>query len=630
MIGLDRNTHLHLLKTPQPFVANLHGVADDVSSWVLTHSELRRLLRSEGYSALIRSCLTTTTILFLGIRADDIAAGGQLAALTRAGIDTGSHYWLTSRGDHLTDDWAENAGLQVIRYNASNNRSEIDEFFNDILHFVPPENDISPPPVVPDHPVPPTLALPSPASLSQEGAEAIRQALNARVARILEPGTPESYATYEEFASDYDEAIYRAWYTAPGSPLLGFTLEEEAGEGAFGRVYRATASGGNQVAIKVLREEVRRNPQLLGSFRRGVRAMRILSKHHVAGMVTYQQASEIPAFVVMDWVDGPTLTEAVEARYLDDWDSILKVACEMATIIRRAHRIPERVLHRDVRPSNIMFDRFFTHPDAWDVVVLDFDLSWHTGALEQSLVHSTLTGYLAPEQIHAIPHCSTRHAAVDSFGVGMTLFYMISGVDPVPEQHLHNGWSPALYKAAARRASRLVSLSRRYARLIINATNNTQADRWDMTQIQDELQRLSAAQSDPETMVSAELIAEEIAARSERDYEWNDDNGMAHIRLPSGADIRIAGSETSRRIAIGVNWSASGRQERKKIRKWIRPAGERCAKILKAAGWSITTSNVQRTGSIALEATIRASRAATSLSKQVRASTDLVSELGFE
>ena len=627
--GRHAGRYLHLLKTPHPFVANLHGIADDVSSWVLTRSELRRLIKYSGYSTLTTSCLTTTTILFIGIRADDIAAGGQLEALTRAGVDAGPHYWLTGRDDYGTNRWAEEAGLQVIKYQPDDTHSQVVEFFGDILRFVPEDNDMLPP-VVPGNRVFQSATLPSPEFLAQEEADVIRQALNAKAITLLKPGTPESYVRYENFAAEYDEAIYRAWYTAPGNQLLGFTLEEEVGHGAFGRVFRATAPDGRQVAIKVLLEEVRRNPQLLGSFRRGVRAMGFLRDRRVAGMVMYQEASEIPAFVVMDWVDGPTLAQAVEAKYLEDWDAILRVACDMAGVLRRAHAIPERVLHRDIRPSNIMFDRFHSHPDAWDVVVLDFDLSWHMGALEKSVVHGALTGYLAPEQIQATPGCSTRHAAVDSFGMGMTLYYMVSGTDPVPEQHMHTGWSQVVHGVAARRRSHWMSLPARYARLVINATDNNQAERWDITQIHDELERLRVAQASPEAIVSAELLAEEIAAGLERDYEWEEDSGAARISLASGAEVRLRGSETERRIVVDLNWSTSGRQERKKVGKWIGPAGERCVGILKGAGWRIVNSNIQRKGSIALEAAIRSEKATGSLASQVTAMEKIVRELSFE
>ena len=406
---------------------------------------------------------------------------------------------------------------------------------------------------------------------------------------------------------------------------------EEVAHGAFGRVYRASAPDGRQVAIKVLHEEVRRDTTLLGSFRRGVRAMRFLRNRDVAGMVAYQEASEIPAFVVMDWVDGPTLSEALEARQIDDWDSTLKIGCQMTDVIRCAHEIPERVLHRDVRPSNIMLDGFYSRPDAWRVVVLDFDLSWHQGALEKSVIHGAPVAYLSPEQIQATPGASTRHAAVDSFGVGMTLYFMIAGSDPLPAQHRHLDWGRTVLAAALDRdKTRWMSLPYRYARLIIKATEDSQARRWDMSQIKDELERLRAAFLDPTNVVSAELLAEEIAAGSGRVYGWEDDLATAVMQLTSGLVVRITGDESARLVIVNLNWCSSGQEERKQVGKWMSPATGRCVKMLKASGWRIKTRNVQPPQSMVLEATLAVQLAATSLRQQSDVVSRVAVEMNFE
>ena len=629
--GRYAKSFLHSLKSPHPFVANLHGIGDDESSWVFTKHDLRHLLKSEGYQTFIRSCLATTTVLFLGISADDVAAGGHIEALTHAGIDSGPHYWLTNRVDLKTDTWAEQAGIQIIRYH---NHSEIIDFFEDVLRFVPDDGP-SPPPVVLENLLEhQETLLPSAEHLSQLEAEEIRRVLNTHAKQLLTIESSDSYSKYEDFCTSYDEAIYRAWYTSvttPANKLLGFTLIEEVAHGAFGRVYRASAPDGKQVAIKVLHEEIRRNPLLLGSFRRGVRSMRFLMNRDVSGMVAYQEASEIPAFVVMDWVDGPTLHEAQESRQIDDWGSILKIGLQMADIIRYAHAIPERVLHRDIRPSNIMLEGFYSRPNEWQVVMLDFDLSWHQGALEQSVVHGALFGYLAPEQIQATPGASTRHAAVDSFGLGMTLYFMITGRDPLPDQHRHYDWKKTVQEAALGHGkTSWVSLPYRYVRLIIKATDDIQAKRWDMSQIKDELERLIDAFLNPTEVVSAELLAEEIAARSNRVYEWNDDLATAVIQLVSGAIIKITGNESDRLVVVHLNWSRSGKQEHKQVGKWMAPAADRCAKMLKSEGWKIRTKNVQPPHSMVLEATLTVPLAASNLIKQAGAVSTVAEELTFE
>ena len=67
-----------------------------------------------------------------------------------------------------------------------------------------------------------------------------------------------------------------------------------------------------------------------------------------------------------------------------------------------------------------------------------------------------------------------------------------------------------------------------------------------MSQIRDELERLGHAFLNPTKVVSAELLAEEIAARSGRTYEWNDDLVMAVFQLVSGSVIKITGNESDR------------------------------------------------------------------------------------
>lgn len=509
----------HVLRSPRRFITNLHGTVEDSSSWILTKTQMRNLLRNEGYKTFIRTCVSSNTVLFLGVSADDIAVGGHFEALSDLGIDVGPHFWVTDRRDSATDRWAERSGIRVIRYNAhGDDHHELDELFDDLIRYMPVD-DNAPPVFIPDTIQTQTI-LPPPHQLAKEDSETIRAVLNERAQRILGNDSGQQYDEFDEFCKQYDEPIYRAWYTTSEegeNSLLGYKLLQEIARGAFGRVYRSLTEDGEQVAIKVLREDVRREPGLMQCFRRGVRSMRILSDHDVDGMVPYRSASEIPAFVVMDWVEGPDLREAVSARRLNDWAGILRVGVDLAAIINSAHRLPERVLHRDLRPSNVMLEGFDVL-DEWGVVVLDFDLSWHKGATEMTVIQhaAAMVGYLAPEQLAPDSHISTRHASVDSFGLGMTLFFMIARHDPIPAQHRHEHWEHDV-QAAARRTPSLSwrSVPARFARTIVHATKDAQFDRWDVTQIEKELRRLSEATLDPSSVESAELVSEELAIRSD-------------------------------------------------------------------------------------------------------------------
>ena len=608
-----QGTHLgFLLKENRPFILNLHGHADDSSTWVFTKSQLEDLMATPSYGEFIRSCLLSNTILFLGLNADDLAVGGHLEALAKLNIQPGTHYWVTSRTDLPTDRWAEAVGIRVIRYEApADDHSALDEMFEDLVAFVPPEDPPETMPVVSSSASLALGRLPAPGELAKGDAEAIRRTLNSFVQRMLEGGN-DTDREYTQFRRDYDEAIHRAWYvsTEPDrNKLLGYKLESQAAKGAFGTVYRAVGSSGEPLAIKVLLVDIRNNTELLQSFRRGVRAMHILSNHKVDGVVEYRDSSEIPAFVVMDWVDGPSLQEAVQSRLLQGWDMVLRVGKDLTRIVRRAHELPERVLHRDLRPSNVMLKDFYADPDNWRVVVLDFDLSWHRGSTEKSVVYgSTLFGYLAPEQIQRLHGVSTRHSAVDSFGLGMTLFFMVSRRDPVPDQQRHADW-PGIVRSACRAcpADGWSSLPERFARLILNATHDAQAKRWDLAQIENELIRLLEAATTPELVDSLDFLVEELAARTNSltGYTWDEDAGAASRELPTGLRVCLRGEARGRAVALTVDWDSTGVHQYKKVGKWLLPAGDNCAAILRSAHWEVRPCHID-TGVLRVRARIDA------------------------
>ena len=583
----------HVLKSRSPFICQLHGNIEDTSSWILTSSELNSLLSNPGYDNFITSCLSAKTVVLVGISADDVAVGGFLDRLV--GLDVGDHYWFTDRRDYKTNQWAEERGIRLIQYNAPDgNHADLLEAFHDLVSFIPAEDTADLGPIIPEGLEPSNEVLPVENDLLMMDAETIRRALNEEATRILASHSREASEDYARFAKDYDEAIYRAWYTStsPGANvLLGHVLNEEIAIGAFGKVYQALDSDGTRVAVKVLHEDMRRNQDLFHSFRRGVRSMKILSDRGVQGMVPYRKAFEIPAIVVMDFMDGPNLSEAVASTQVSEWDLILRIGTEISDIVRQGHLLPERVLHRDLRPSNVMLRGFYGAPHEWDVVVLDFDLSWHKGALEKSVTHgATLWGYLAPEQIEDIQGVSTRHTAVDSFGLGMILFFMLSGRDPVPDQHRHGDWEETLYRMAVRRpCTQWNSVPTRFARLVKSATLQDQPDRWDMTQIQAELQRLLEAVLHPSSLRSAELVAEEIASRCEfsSGYEWDPNQLSAFKEQPSGVRLEIRGDESARRVIVSIGWAEPGVQGRRNVGRWIEPALRSAQEILHSAGWRI-------------------------------------------
>jgi serine/threonine protein kinase len=630
--GTAIGNHAHLLRSEKPWLANLHGILDDVDSWVFTSNELERLRNSPGYLDYIKACFLTRTVVFIGISADDIAAGGYLDELTNSGVDCGGHYWIT----HLRDAkraWAEQAGIRLINYSVHDgNHTELQELLDDLQSFQP--SDDTPTPIAPITVSAAQVALPTPDVLEKRSAGEIRSVLNDHASRILKSTTPESISEFEEFAKYYSEAIYRAWYVSvdpPKNEILGYTLTELCAEGAFGTVFRAVSDGEQNYAVKILHERIRNNPEMLQSFRRGVNSMRILTDAQLPGVVKYYNASEIPAMVAMDFIEGLTVDEAVKKRALADWQRVLDVATWLTEIIRSSHRLPQRVLHRDIRPSNVMLENCWGANCEWQDVklwVLDFDLSYHLEAFDVSVTQTgTANGYLAPEQADRTSGVSTRNAAVDSFGLGMTLFYLRTGIEPQFSQHLHHDWKETLNNAAINhKCSQWHSLPMRYFRLIERATRDSQSHRLDMATIDSELIRLREAFLMPSKVKSAELLAEELAARALAGYKWNSDILEAHLEV-GGCTLSLRANENSLEVTFKYGWLQSENDQYPSVRKWLPRASDGIKSILESKGWRVN-STIGR-GSIQGTATISVSSLTTNLIVHADAIEEAIAKLSF-
>jgi serine/threonine protein kinase len=585
------------LSGPRPLVANLHGIFEDTDTWVFTQSQLSQLAKRPGYQAFIETCLSMFTIIFVGISVDDIAVGSHLERLSELDIEVPTHFWVTDHREYYIDQWAESVGIRVVRYEAQDgDHTQLAEFFRDLGTYVSIDAD-NPPPVNSVAPSTPASSLPPEDEMLAWPANEIRTVLNAHAQQILGNPSVDAYNEYEEFAREYDQAIYRAWYasTQPGkNQLLGYELDSHVARGAFGNVYRARSSQGYEVAIKILLDEVRGDAQGLQSFRRGVQSMRILEERHVEGMAAYLEASEIPACVVMEWIEGPNLAQAKQANQIADWFTVLRIGERLTRTIRRAHMLPERVLHRDIRPANVMLRNHWLDPESLDVVVLDFDLSWHRGALERSVLHTTSAGYLAPEQLRPTGGASTRSAFVDAFGIGMTLLYLCGGREPTPDQHRHASWSTDVTNScAALPAPQWISLPRRFARMIIACTHDVQSDRWDLAEIERELVFLGAVLRNGGE-VNSELLVEEIAARSKTlgDYSWNSDAAEARRDQGTGLILSLRADLGNDEVEAGASYVSGAAADRAKMRRYLAQASKALRDQFVAAGWSVKRNDV--------------------------------------
>ena len=172
----------------------------------------------------------------------------------------------------------------------------------------------------------------------------------------------------------------------------------------------------------------------------------------------------------------------------------------------------------------------------------------------------TENGFLAPELIYRDKKVPTRVSLVDSYGLGMTMYFLRTSNTPVVAQSEHSGWDRQLGElAAASPCAEWTSLPQRFFRLIWEATRPRQHERIDVVGITNELDRLEMALSNPTKVKSTELWAEELASRSAWGYEWKSDCRAAVVKL-GGLQISLSGDESSGTVRLQIQWRRNGRR----------------------------------------------------------------------
>jgi dipeptidyl aminopeptidase/acylaminoacyl peptidase/predicted Ser/Thr protein kinase len=150
-----------------------------------------------------------------------------------------------------------------------------------------------------------------------------------------------------------------------GMRLGSYEVVAPLGAGGMGEVYRAVDTRlGRQVAIKVLPEPVRADPERVARFEREAKLLASLNHPNIGGIHGFEQANG-ELFIVMELVEGETLADQI-ARGPIPVAEALQIARQIAEALEAAHEAG--VIHRDLKPANVKVRADGT------VKVLDFGL----------------------------------------------------------------------------------------------------------------------------------------------------------------------------------------------------------------------------------------------------------------
>lgn len=591
------------LRAARTFLVYLHGAIHDPSSWVMTQDELEILLKNEGHRHFIETVINDNLVLFVGMSADDIALSKRLLDARSAGFQPRNLYWLTPRPDDAAERWANDANVSLIRYQVATKASHDDvikALVDDCTSFL--SKDAPEPPLENSSAalkIDQSTLVRDPEDLAQELPEKIRYTISALLDESLSRATNDdaAFAAYRDFCERYDYAVDRSFYRSNKDKFkkwFGYELQGGAlGRGNFGEVYSATDKNGELVAVKIMHKNIFGNDEMLGGFRRGVRSMQIVTDSAVPGMVPIIDSFELPPTIIMPYVGGVSLEDAIRHRPDMPWLTKLAVAVKIGQVVGGGHALPQTVLHRDLKPSNIMITNMeWSGAFDPDIVVLDFDMSWHKGSKEKDVVFESRDdfGYLAPEQTDATNRYAARSTRVDSYGFGMTIFFLFGMSPPRPNEALSDQWLRRATRAALEGYDQTwQSAPHRLGRLISRATQIDQNARIDFSGMTHELEFINQAVSKPGSLVNPELWAEEVisSVSTTLGYVWDDATGSGEFELPSGITVRSRANFRNSTVEFSLKYIEKGLNDRSSVGRYLSSSAAIAVKNLSDSGWKI-------------------------------------------
>jgi serine/threonine-protein kinase len=204
-----------------------------------------------------------------------------------------------------------------------------------------------------------------------------------------------------------------------------YELGDTLGYGGMSEVHRGRdVRLTRDVAIKVLRADLARDPQFQLRFRR--EAQNAAALNHPAIVAVYDTGETDGEFgtlpyIVMEFVDGQTLREIVKGTGPLTQQRVIEVMADVCAALDFSHR--HGIIHRDVKPANVMITT------GGAVKVMDFGIARALGEGQNMTQTAAVIGtaqYLSPEQARG----EAVDARSDVYAAGCVLFELLTGEPP--------------------------------------------------------------------------------------------------------------------------------------------------------------------------------------------------------
>lgn len=199
-----------------------------------------------------------------------------------------------------------------------------------------------------------------------------------------------------------------------------YEVQRRIGVGGMADVYKAfDIEESREVAVKILKNEFINNDEFLQRFKNESKAVSMLSHPNIVKILDVGFNEDL-RYIVMEYIDGITLRDYIEAEQKLDWKETSHLIIQVLRALQHAH--DRGIIHRDIKPQNIMMFSDGT------IKVMDFGIAKFTYELGITATAQTIGSvhYISPEQASG----KTTDGKSDIYSTGILMYEMLTGKKP--------------------------------------------------------------------------------------------------------------------------------------------------------------------------------------------------------
>ncbi len=279
----------------------------------------------------------------------------------------------------------------------------------------------------PARPLPPPL--PPPSTTRRTNPSSASLSLNSRKCPVCGARYPADFRVCPRDATPLEDA------PPDEDPLVGQTLDNTyeitrvLGEGGMGRVYEARHARlhKKRFAIKVLHQDMARQPDIVTRFQREAEASSAISHPNVVDVYDVNVTGDGQPYIVAELLQGEQFGDYLERLGRVPVPDAVHVLRQVCQALGAAHA--QGIVHRDVKPENVFLTGNINEVADARVKVLDFGISKVAGSGTELTKTGTVMGtpdYMAPEQARG----DKVDARVDIYAAGAILYRAVTGKKP--------------------------------------------------------------------------------------------------------------------------------------------------------------------------------------------------------